>query len=184
MARLNINGKVRDIDVEGDTPLLWVIREQAGLTGTKYGCGVAQCGSRTVHVNGKAQRSCALPVSAVKTCDRIVTIGRGQPDRHAHPRLGPVHQRVREPGEHRRRQGQAAAAGPVGTAGRRPARLHVPQPAHRAAEKAGWGTPLPKGVYRGIAQFMGLGPSVLNAVFAATGKSIRNLPLKNAKPRA
>ena len=74
MARLNINGKARDIDVEGDTPLLWVIREQAGLTGTKYGCGVAQCGSCTVHVNGKAQRSCALPVSAVKAGDRIVTI--------------------------------------------------------------------------------------------------------------
>ncbi|HUP30979.1 MAG TPA: (2Fe-2S)-binding protein [Usitatibacter sp.] len=80
MARLNINGKVRDIDVEGDTPLLWVIREQAGLTGTKYGCGVAQCGSCTVHVNGKAQRSCSLPVSAVKAGDRIVTIEALSPD--------------------------------------------------------------------------------------------------------
>jgi isoquinoline 1-oxidoreductase alpha subunit len=74
MARLNINGKVRDIAVEGDTPLLWVLREQAGLTGTKYGCGVAQCGACSVHVNGEVQRSCALPVSAIKPTDRIVTI--------------------------------------------------------------------------------------------------------------
>jgi isoquinoline 1-oxidoreductase alpha subunit len=74
MAKLNINGKSRDIDVEGDTPLLWVLREQAGLTGTKYGCGVAQCGSCSVHINGQVQRSCAIPVSAVKPTDRIVTI--------------------------------------------------------------------------------------------------------------
>jgi isoquinoline 1-oxidoreductase alpha subunit len=74
LAKLNVNGKALDLDVEGDTPLLWALREQAGLTGTKYGCGVAQCGSCTVHVNGKPQRSCALPVSAVKAGDRIVTI--------------------------------------------------------------------------------------------------------------
>jgi isoquinoline 1-oxidoreductase alpha subunit len=74
MARLNINGKVRDITVEGDTPLLWVLREQVGLTGTKYGCGVAQCGACSVHINGEVQRSCVLPVSAVKATDRIVTI--------------------------------------------------------------------------------------------------------------
>ena len=52
MAKLNINGKVRDVQVEADTPLLWVIREQVGLTGTKYGCGVAQCGACSVHLNG------------------------------------------------------------------------------------------------------------------------------------
>jgi isoquinoline 1-oxidoreductase subunit alpha len=74
MATLNINGKVRDVQVEADTPLLWVIREQVGLTGTKYGCGVAQCGACSVHVNGNVVRSCALPVSAIKTTDRIVTI--------------------------------------------------------------------------------------------------------------
>ena len=74
MPRLNINGQNKDIDVESDTPLLWVLREQAGLTGTKYGCGVAQCGSCTVHINGKPMRSCAMPVSAVKASDRIVTI--------------------------------------------------------------------------------------------------------------
>jgi isoquinoline 1-oxidoreductase subunit alpha len=74
MAKLNINGKVRDVDVEADTPLLWVLREQVGLTGTKYGCGVAQCGSCSVHINGQVQRSCSLPVGALKPGDRIVTI--------------------------------------------------------------------------------------------------------------
>ena len=65
MVRLNINGKDYDIDVEPDTPLLWAIRENVGLTGTKYGCGVAQCGSCTVHVDGVAMRSCVTPVSSV-----------------------------------------------------------------------------------------------------------------------
>ena len=74
MAKLNINGKVRDVQAEADTPLLWVIREQAGLTGTKYGCGVAQCGACSVHLNGVLVRSCAIPLSAVGPSDRIVTI--------------------------------------------------------------------------------------------------------------
>jgi isoquinoline 1-oxidoreductase subunit alpha len=65
MISLTINGKSHNIDVEPDTPLLWVIRENVGLTGTKYGCGVAQCGSCTVHVDGVAMRSCATPVSTV-----------------------------------------------------------------------------------------------------------------------
>ena len=65
MAKLNINGKVRDVEVEADTPLLWVIREQVGLTGTKYGCGVAQCGACSVHINGEVRRSCSVPVSAI-----------------------------------------------------------------------------------------------------------------------
>ena len=64
MAKLNVNGKAVDVEVDGDTPLLWVMREQLGLTGTKYGCGVAQCGACTVHIDGVATRSCALPVSA------------------------------------------------------------------------------------------------------------------------
>ena len=64
MAKLNINGKVRDVQAEPDTPLLWVIREHAGLTGTKYGCGVAQCGACTVHMDGVPMRSCGIPVSA------------------------------------------------------------------------------------------------------------------------
>ena len=74
MAKLNINGTVRDVEVESDTPLLWVIREQVGLTGTKYGCGVAQCGACSVHLNGKLVRSCSIPVGSVKPGDRIVTI--------------------------------------------------------------------------------------------------------------
>jgi isoquinoline 1-oxidoreductase alpha subunit len=74
MAKLNINGRLADIDVEDDTPLLWVIREHVGLTGTKYGCGVAQCGACTVHIDGIAARSCALPVSAVTVDQKIVTI--------------------------------------------------------------------------------------------------------------
>jgi len=63
MIRLNINGSALDVDAEPGTPLLWVIREQAGLTGTKYGCGVAQCGACTVHVDGEPVRSCVVPVS-------------------------------------------------------------------------------------------------------------------------
>jgi len=64
MPRLTINGKTLDVDVDPATPLLWAIREQMGLTGTKYGCGVAQCGSCTVHIDGAPVRSCVLPVSA------------------------------------------------------------------------------------------------------------------------
>jgi isoquinoline 1-oxidoreductase subunit alpha len=74
MAKLNINGKVRDLQVEADTPLLWAIREQAGLTGTKYGCGVAQCGACSVHINGELKRSCSVPVSSLKATDKITTI--------------------------------------------------------------------------------------------------------------
>ena len=74
MAKLNINGRQRELAVEDDTPLLWVLREQAGLTGTKYGCGVAQCGACSVHVNGQLTRSCSIPVGSLKPTDRIVTI--------------------------------------------------------------------------------------------------------------
>jgi isoquinoline 1-oxidoreductase alpha subunit len=74
MATLTINGKKRDVEAEADTPLLWVIREQAGLTGTKYGCGVAQCGACSVHLNGQLVRSCSIPFGSVKATDKIVTI--------------------------------------------------------------------------------------------------------------
>jgi isoquinoline 1-oxidoreductase alpha subunit len=84
VAKLNINGKVRDVKVEGDTPLLWVIRENVGLTGTKYGCGVAQCGACSVHLNGSVVRSCSIPVSAIKASDRIVTI-EGLSNNRSHP---------------------------------------------------------------------------------------------------
>jgi len=73
MVRLTINGKTFELDVEPATPLLWVIREQVGLTGTKYGCGIGQCGACTVHIDGEAIRSCAIPVSAAAG-KRITTI--------------------------------------------------------------------------------------------------------------
>jgi len=73
MARLNINGRTHDIDVEPGMPLLWAIREHVGLTGTKYGCGVAQCGSCTVHIDGAPVRSCVMPVSAAEG-KKITTI--------------------------------------------------------------------------------------------------------------
>lgn len=62
MAKLTINGRAHDLDVDPKTPLLWAIREQAGLTGTKYGCGIAQCGACTIHMNGEAVRSCSMLV--------------------------------------------------------------------------------------------------------------------------
>jgi isoquinoline 1-oxidoreductase alpha subunit len=65
MTRLTINGETHEVDVDADTPLLWVLRDTLGLVGTKFGCGAAQCGACTVHVDGKAVRSCSLPVSAV-----------------------------------------------------------------------------------------------------------------------
>ena len=66
MARFTLNGKPTQVDVEPGTPLLWVLREQVGLTGTKYGCGIAQCGACTVHVDGKPVRSCSVAVSDVE----------------------------------------------------------------------------------------------------------------------
>ena len=66
MAALNVNGRTHQVDVDPSTPLLWVLREQVGLTGTKYGCGIAQCGACTVHVDGAEMRSCSVPVSAVE----------------------------------------------------------------------------------------------------------------------
>ena len=74
MAKLNVNGKTIDVTTEPETPLLWVLREQIGLTGTKYGCGVAQCGACTVHIDGVATRTCVLPLSAVKATQKVVTI--------------------------------------------------------------------------------------------------------------
>ena len=84
MVQLTINGTSHDIDVEPDTPLLWVIREQVGLTGTKFGCGIAQCGACTVLMDGVAVRSCVTPVSAVGADQQIVTIEGLSPD-NGHP---------------------------------------------------------------------------------------------------
>ncbi|MDH5539774.1 MAG: (2Fe-2S)-binding protein [Rhizobacter sp.] len=84
MATLNVNGKQREYDADADTPLLWVIREQLGLTGTKYGCGMAQCGACTVHIDGVPTRTCVMPASAVSAGAKIVTIEGLSPD-GSHP---------------------------------------------------------------------------------------------------
>ena len=81
--RLNINGTARDVDATADMPLLWVLRDVLGLTGTKFGCGMAQCGACTVHLDGQAVRSCVLPVSAVG--DRMVTTIEGLSPDGSHP---------------------------------------------------------------------------------------------------
>jgi isoquinoline 1-oxidoreductase subunit alpha len=74
MATLNVNGTARPYQAEEDTPLLWVLREQLGLTGTKYGCGVAQCGACTVHVDGVPTRSCVRPIGSLEPGAKVVTI--------------------------------------------------------------------------------------------------------------
>lgn len=84
MIRLNVNGRMVEAEADENTPLLWFIREQLGLTGTKYGCGVAQCGACTVHIDGQATRSCSLPVGAVMPEQEIVTIEGLSPD-GSHP---------------------------------------------------------------------------------------------------
>ena len=73
MKKINVNGKIHTVDADPNTPLLWVIREQLGMTGSKYGCGVAQCGSCTVLMNGEAARTCVIPLSAI-TNQKIETI--------------------------------------------------------------------------------------------------------------
>jgi len=85
MIKLHINGQAHELDVDPDTPLLWAIREQAGLTGTKFGCGIARCGACTVHLNGAPIRSCVTPVQAAAN-QRITTIegiGQGEAGLHA-----------------------------------------------------------------------------------------------------
>lgn len=84
MARLNINGHTIEVDVDGETPLLWVLREQLGLTGTKYSCGIGVCGACTVHIDGEAVRACVIPVGALGESDKVVTIEGLSPD-GSHP---------------------------------------------------------------------------------------------------
>lgn len=74
MAKLHVNGQLREVDAEPDTPLLWVLREQLGLTGTKFGCGMAQCGACTVHIDGVATRTCVRPLATVNASQKVVTI--------------------------------------------------------------------------------------------------------------
>ena len=84
MAKLTVNGKQVDIDVDGSTPLLWVLRDHLGLTGAKYGCGIGLCGSCTVHIDGRAVRSCLLPVSSLDPSREILTI-EGLSSDNSHP---------------------------------------------------------------------------------------------------
>ena len=74
MPQFHVNGQARNIDVEPETPLLWVLREQLDMTGTKYGCGVAQCGACSVHINGELRRSCSVPVGSLAAADQVLTI--------------------------------------------------------------------------------------------------------------
>ncbi|HYG38456.1 MAG TPA: (2Fe-2S)-binding protein [Cytophagales bacterium] len=80
---LDINGKKHSVEADGQTPLLWIIRDSVGLTGTKFGCGIAQCGACTVHLNGNAVRSCSIPVSAV--VNQEITTIEGLSDDKSHP---------------------------------------------------------------------------------------------------
>ena len=83
MIQLNINGKAHTVDVDPDTPLLWVLRDTLGMTGTKYGCGIARCGACTVHLNGQPVRSCGLPVSEaarVRIAELVKTSPESAPD--------------------------------------------------------------------------------------------------------
>jgi len=74
MATLNVNGQTVDVEVDSATPLLWVLREQLGLTGTKYSCGIGACGACTVHIDGEAVRSCVVPVSSLSASQAVTTI--------------------------------------------------------------------------------------------------------------
>ncbi|MBL7870385.1 MAG: (2Fe-2S)-binding protein [Cyclobacteriaceae bacterium] len=80
---INVNGKTQQVDVLPDTPLLWVLRDSLGLVGTKFGCGIAQCGACTVHLNGTAVRSCSMPVSAIG--DKKITTIEGLSEKGDHP---------------------------------------------------------------------------------------------------
>jgi isoquinoline 1-oxidoreductase subunit alpha len=84
MITLSINGKSHEVDVEPDTPLLWVLRDTIGLTGTKYGCGIAQCGACTVHIDGTATRSCQVPVGSLNG-RHVITIESLAPEGSLHP---------------------------------------------------------------------------------------------------
>ena len=105
MITLTVNGKTRQVDAEPDTPLLWVVRDELELTGTKFGCGVAQCGACTVHVDGAATRSCSFPVSAA-VGKKITTI-EGLSKDASHPVQQAHRARALDLGEGRVGQGHA-----------------------------------------------------------------------------
>lgn len=130
MAKLNVNGDMVEVNASLDTPLLWALRDHVGLTGTKYGCGISQCGACTVHIDGQPTRSCGLTLGSVTKAQKIVTIEGLSPE-----------------GNH-----------PIQVAWRA---LDVPQ--------------------CGFCQsgMIMTAPAVLNAIFAATGKRIRSVPIKH-----
>ena len=78
--KISVNGQTHEVDVEPDMPLLWVLRDELGITGVKYGCGIAQCGACTVHVDGMAMRSCQVPVGQVEGAEILTIEGLGTPD--------------------------------------------------------------------------------------------------------
>jgi isoquinoline 1-oxidoreductase alpha subunit len=80
---LKVNNKTHQVDVDEDTPILWVLRDELNLVGTKYGCGIAQCGACTIHLDGKAARSCILPIASVK--DKAITTIEGLSETGNHP---------------------------------------------------------------------------------------------------
>ena len=82
MVSIKVNGTSHQLDVEGETPLLWVLREEIGLTGTKFGCGISACGACTVHVNGRAVRSCTLPINSVDGAEVTTIEGLSADSRH------------------------------------------------------------------------------------------------------
>ena len=84
MAKLKVNGELIEIEVDDSTPLLWVLREQLGLTGTKYSCGIGLCGACTVHIDGEAVQSCVVPVASLSESQKVVTI-EGLSDDGSHP---------------------------------------------------------------------------------------------------
>ena len=85
MVTLKVNGKTHALDIEGEMPLLWALRDEIGLTGTKFGCGIAQCGACTVHIDGVAMRSCSIPVGTAAGKEITTIEGLAAPDGKLHP---------------------------------------------------------------------------------------------------
>jgi isoquinoline 1-oxidoreductase subunit alpha len=107
---LTVNGQKHTVEADSDTPLLWVIRDLVGLTGTKYGCGMAICGACTVHINGQPARSCSTPISSIKASQKITTIEGLSPDTNHAVQLAWIAEQVPQCGYCQSGQIMAAAA--------------------------------------------------------------------------
>ena len=158
MLRLTINGKSQEIDVEPDTPLLWVIRDTIGMTGTKYGCGIAQCGACTVHIDSVATRACAVSVGDV--AGKKVTTIEGLAENGVLTKVQQAWVDLDVP------QCGYCQSGFDPLEFRR--RLMANHPKHlgvlnAVADGIGWSKPAPAGVFRGLAQHMGYGSYVAAA---------------------